>query len=139
MWSLRGPTQVVKVVPRPRAGASPQTEVEGYITLGKYLLGKTPQQIERALGLKSGDLANGARVYRFTRLPQITEYTYELTTHHPDGLAYNPAHSDPRYPPGSRAIHQWRIKPGAKIPVDTVNFLDLSPTQALPYSWLTEK
>lgn len=137
MWTLRGPTQIVKVVAAP-AGGSPATEMGGYITLGKFLLGKTPQQIEQALGLKRDYLKNGARIYRFARLPLAQEYEYELTTLYPDGLAFNPAHSNPDYPPGSRVIHQWRIKPGANIPVDSKNFLDLLPGEQFPYDWLTK-
>jgi hypothetical protein len=139
MWTLRGPTQVVKVVPLPPAGTKPDTEKGGYITLGIFLNGKTPQQIERALGLKIGYLASGARVYRFARLPQPSEYEYELTTQYPGGLAFNPAYSDPKYPPGSRVIHQWRIKDGVKIPVDAANVLDLHPADAFPYSWLVKR
>src|ERR1700674_5076742 len=118
MWALRGPSQIVKVLPS-SGGAAPQ--LGGYITLGKFLLGKTPQQIEEALGLPSGSLGSGARIFRFTRLPMIGEYEYELTALHPGGLAYAQGHSDPAYPPGNRMIHQWRIKPGYKIPVDTSN------------------
>jgi predicted methyltransferase len=133
MWTLKGPTQVVKVVP---GGGAAATTLGGYITLGKFLLNKTPAQIETALGLPAKYLASGARVYHFTRLPHVSEYEYELTAEFPDGLAFNPAHSNPAYPPGSRSIHQWRIKPGVQIPVDARNFLDLKPGQIFPYSWL---
>jgi hypothetical protein len=133
MWSLRGPNQIVKVL---QAGGSAASALGGYITLGKFLLNKTPAQIETALGLPSGYLAKGARIYHFTRLPQTSEYEYELTAAFPDGLAYNPAHSNPSYPAGSRTIHQWRIKPGIQIPVDSAKFLDLKPGQIFPYAWL---
>lgn len=132
-WSLRGPNQIVKILP---GGGSTAAQLGGYITVGKSLLGKTPQQIEQALGLPPGFLLNGARVYRFTRLPLVQEYEYELTADHPGGLAFNPAHSNLSYPPGSRKIHQWRIKPGVYIPVDSSNFLDLRPGQPFPYDWL---
>jgi hypothetical protein len=56
MWSLRGPSQIVKVVP---SGGNSVSQLGGYITLGKSLLGKTPQQIEAALGLRPGFLAGG--------------------------------------------------------------------------------
>jgi hypothetical protein len=132
-WSLHGPNRVVKVVP---LGASPQNALGGYITVGSALLGKSPRQIEQALGLKLHYLGNGARIYLFTRLPMAYEYEYELTAFFPDGLAFNPAHGDPNYPPGSSAIHQWRIKSGAQIPVDPVNYLDLRPNEKFPYQWL---
>ena len=133
MWSLRGPNQIVKVLP---GGGTAASMLDGYITLGKFLLNKTPAQIETALGLPHGHLARGARIYHFTRLPRASEYDYELTAEFPGGLAFNPAYSDPSYPPGSRTIHQWRIKPGVRIPVDSTNFLDLKPGQVFPYSWL---
>jgi hypothetical protein len=132
-WSLSGPNRIVKVLPR--AGGS-ATVLGGYITTGSSLLGKTPQEIERALGLKPHYLVSGARIYRFTRLPMTHEYEYELTAVYPGGLAFNPAHSNPAYPPGSRAVHQWRIRDGIQIPVDPRNFLDLSPGQKFPYDWL---
>jgi len=66
MWSLRGPNQIVKVLPAGGAGAP---TLGGCITLGRFLLNKIPAQIENALGLPSGYLVNGARIYRFTRLP----------------------------------------------------------------------
>lgn len=132
-WSLRGPNRIVKVLP---LGSIPQTSLGGYITVGSALLGKTPRQIEQALGLKRDYLAYGARIYRFTRLPMAHEYEYEMTAFFPDGLAFNPAHSNPEYPPGSQKIHQWKIKSGAQIPVDPANFLDLQPSQKFPYDWL---
>lgn len=133
MWSLTGPTQIVKVLP---AGGTAASMLGGYITLGKFLLNKTPAQIETALGLPPGYLAWGARIYHFARLPQASEYEYELTAEFPDGLAYNPAYSNPSYPPGSRTILQWKIKPGVQIPVDSSNFLELQPGQVFPYTWL---
>jgi hypothetical protein len=132
-WTLRGPNQIVKVLP---AGGTTASMLGGYITLGRFLLNKTPAQIQTALGLPPFYLDKGARVYRFTRLPQTSEYEYELTAEFPGGLAFNPALSDPAYPSGSRTIHQWRIKPGVQIPVDSKDVLDLKPGQIFPYSWL---
>lgn len=130
VWSLRGPNQIVKVLP---AGGTAASSMGGYITLGRFLLNKTPGQIEISLGLPHGYLARGAR---FARLPPSSEYEYELTAEFPGGLAYNPAHSNPSYPPGSRTIHQWKIKPGVQIPVDSTHYLNLKPGEIFPYSWL---
>lgn len=131
-WSLAGPKRIVKVLPLGSAACA----LGGYITVGSSLLGKTPQQIERALGLKNQYLALGARIYRFARLPLIQEYEYELTANYPGGLAFNPAHGNPAYPPGSPHIHQWRIKDHVLIPVDPAHFLDLAPGAKFPYDWL---
>jgi hypothetical protein len=132
-WSLKGPHSIVKVLPSSSAVA---TALGGYITLGRFLVGKNAFQIEQDLGLKPGYLATGATVYRFTRLPMISEYEYELTTRYPGGLAYNPAHYDPDYRPGSRAIHQWQIKNGVLLPVDATSALRLKPGDRFPYDWL---
>src|SRR5437899_6970746 len=128
-WSLRGMGQVVKVVP---AGGPIASYLGGYITLGKFLLLKTPIDIEKDLGLLPGALKNGARVYRFARLPQVSEYEYDLTAANPGGLAYNPAWS--QYPAGSPKIQQWKIREGIKIRVDTHNVLDLKPGRQFHYS-----
>src|ERR1700733_16055061 len=83
-WRPTGPNGPIKVVPAERPLES---DVCGYFTLGKYLLRKTPEEIERDLGFPRDFLKHGARLYKFTRLPQMSEYEYELTADHPDGLA----------------------------------------------------
>jgi hypothetical protein len=50
MWTLKGPNRIVKVLP---AGGTTAATLGGYITLGKFLLNKTPMQIETAFGLPS--------------------------------------------------------------------------------------
>ena len=129
-WSVAGPNAIVKVLPFSSNAAA----LDGYITLGKYLLGKTPLQIQHALGLPPTYLMNGAAVFRLARLPRPDEYEYELTTKYPDGLAYNAAHSSPLYPPGSNTIHQWRVKKGILLPVS--KSIQLRPGECLPYNWL---
>ncbi len=64
-WSLSGPNRIVKVVPlgRPLAPL-----LKGYVGLEKSLLGKTPGGIEAALGLPSGSLSGGPRLYFFAQL-----------------------------------------------------------------------
>ncbi len=131
-WSISGPRCIVKVLPF----GSPASALGGYITTGASLVGKSPRDIERALGLPKRYLDRGARIYRFVRLPLASEYEYELTAAHPAGLAFSPAHSHPDYPPGSSAIHQWRIRDGIRIPVDAQNFLELAPGMRVPYDWI---
>ena len=82
IWSLRGPNQIVKVLP---AGGISASTLGGYFTIGRFLLNKTPAQIAAALGLPHGYLAGGARIYRFTRLPALSEYEYELIAEFPGG------------------------------------------------------
>ena len=134
-WRLTGPNRPIKVVPAERPLES---DVCGYFTLGKYLLRKTPAEIESDLGFPRDFLKHGARLYKFTRLPQSSEYEYELTADHPDGLADQG--SFPRktyYPPGSPKIKQWRILKGKIIPVDP-EYLTVRPNFRLPERWLTK-
>lgn len=56
----------------------------------------TLAQLEINLGLRRVYLATGASIYRFARLPLVTEYEYELTAEFSGGLAYNPASGDGR-------------------------------------------
>ena len=132
-WALTGPNSLVKVL----AWVSPTpSAVGGYFTVGKYLVGKTPLDIEQLLGLPHDLLSSGAKIYRFQRRPMAHEYEYELTASQPGGLAFNPAHSSPDYPPGSHYVHQWRIKDEVRIPVDTRGALLLEPGHRFPYEWL---
>jgi hypothetical protein len=113
-WNLSGPNRPIKVRPR----SAPQVRVaSGYFTLGKFLVGRTPAQIEADLGLKRALLTEGAFIWRFSRPPRISEYEYELTAAFPGGLSFNPGHSDPDYGPGRGFLHQWSPKPGVNIPV----------------------
>ena len=85
-WTTSGPNRIVKVtgISRP-----PQQWQSGYVTLDRHLVGRTPYQMQRALGLQLGDLKGGCLIYRFTRLPRNGEYANELTTEFPDGLAFD--------------------------------------------------
>ena len=129
-WSLYGPNRLVKVVPL----AEKRTLATGYITVAKSLFRKTPREIENQLGLQENSQQRGSRIYRLLRLPLAHEYQYELTTHYPDGLAFNPAMSDPRYPPGSKSVHQWRLLETHPIPVHPTDVIDLLPGQIFQYS-----
>lgn len=48
--------------------------VGGYITAITEISGKTAKQIEKALGLKAGQLSSGAFIYRLGRVPQKDEF-----------------------------------------------------------------
>lgn len=99
----------------------------------------TLAQLEINLGLRRVYLATGASIYRFARLPLVTEYEYELTAEFSGGLAYNPASGDGAYGPGSRTIPRWRIRFGVQIPVDPDSMLDLKPGQMVPANWVDWK
>lgn len=120
-----GPSRLVKVVAL--SGPVPlMSHASGYVTQEKFILGRTPADIERLLGVRIGSLGAGCRVYRLARAPGASECTYELTTEFPDGLAFNPAFSDPSFPPGASHVQQWQLL--AEIPV--LHVCDLAPGQA---------
>src|SRR5580698_2294499 len=146
-WSLNGPNRIVKVK---RIAERDSTAAGGYITTEQFLFAKTPDRIEKALGLKPGFLQRGCTVFRFLRLPTASEYEYELTALYPDGLAFNPADLEeaniqfekqpsiratgvvPGYPPGCRFVHQWRLKDNLALPVTRI--CDLLPGQTYSYT-----
>ena len=135
-WSVVGPNRLVKVVPLLPAGQGrryepPASGMGGYITIARSIRAKTPDAIEKALGLPPRSLASGAVVYNFARLPLSHEVEYELTADHPDGL-YPTFLSSPDYPPGSAKVHQWQIKQGVQIPVALGTEVRLLPGQRFP-------
>ena len=146
-WSLTPPTRLIKAVP---VEVPVMKAVKGYVTVEKSIIGRTPRELEDALGLPVGWFNRGCRVYRLTRLPQAHEIEYDLTLDQPDGLAfdewaaidnalrrrlevegtlgdYGPA--KPIYRPGSRSIHQWRLT--AELPAAVV--IELLPNVTYPY------
>jgi hypothetical protein len=125
-WRLSGANRPVKVVPLNRPLTS---RVGGYFTVAAYLHNRTPAEMETDLGLPSGFLRWGARIDPFLRLPNYSEYAYELTAAYPDGLTFIPWSSDPNYPPGSPIIHQWRLLAGCSIPVDPQHYIAVRPGQ----------
>lgn len=141
-WSLNGPTRIVKVVAAgTRAGFDAKTKAWrglGYLTVGKYLVGRTPKEIEASLGLRIGSMNSGAWIYKITQIPLAAQYEYELTAEFPDGLAYNPAHASSLYPPGARWAHQWRVTDPAFKSYDPAYYA-LAAGAKFPYDWLLTK
>jgi hypothetical protein len=115
-----------KILP---AGIELVDTLRGYVCQEKVLLGKTPSDMERNLGLKLGHLQGGCRVYALRRLPMTFEYAYELTTAQPGGLAFDPVMSNPDYLPGSSFIQQWRLL----VDMPVIYLLNLLPSQRYPY------
>jgi preprotein translocase subunit Sss1 len=104
-----------------------RSEVRGYITLLPALVDKTPLQIEIVLGLRAGDLAEGARIYRLLRLPERDEFLPRGYTTLVDGLALpQGAKTDAAgYRPGHGA---WQVTLLEPVPVTLI--ADLKPDQA---------
>lgn len=132
LWTLSGPMGLIKVLPL--QGPLPKA-LTGYITVAKNIIGCTPREIELKLGLPKEYLVFGARIFRFARLPQPSEYAYELTAYYPDGLAYSTFMGDERYKPGSSTTHQWKIREHINIPV-RADFLKVLPDTTVPAAWV---
>lgn len=144
-WSLEGPNRLVKVVEMERViNCPPIARLRGYVTQERYLFGKTPRDIEIALGLKPNILLRGCRVFRLRKLPGSKEYTDEGTADLPGGMAFiaedafeaeakfekenqksydRSLYARGYYPPGSSLIPQWNVT--IEIPVSLI--LDLLP------------
>ena len=59
-WSVTAPNRLVKVV---QNSGDVATKVDGYVTLERWILGRTPLQLETVLGLPMGHFALGCRIY----------------------------------------------------------------------------
>src|SRR5271157_5878694 len=90
-WTRTGPQRLVKVVRLRTVMNTPgRVRAVGYVTQELYLFGKTPKDIERALGLPPFSFGGGCRVFHLERLPMRGEYTDELSAEQPGGLAFDP-------------------------------------------------
>src|SRR5215471_20008553 len=108
-FALSGLNRLVKVIAIPADGDIPST-VSGYVTQERFILGKTPMQIQKALGVEVGSLVPGCIVLALQTVPGPSQIDYELTTNLPGGLAPSPL-SDPKYPPfAKKYVHQWRLR-----------------------------
>jgi hypothetical protein len=54
---------------------NPEGKVKGFITQKGFLIGKTPQQMERLLGLPPFSLQNGAGIYALLQLPRNHQFS----------------------------------------------------------------
>lgn len=91
----------VKVMPT----GMDQQQVSGFFTQAKFILGRTPQQMEHDLGLKLGDLKNGATIYELSQTPNAEQFVPAGYTHMPGGRFYE---EGGEYPVGPGAI-QFRL------------------------------
>jgi hypothetical protein len=118
--TIDGPVKVISLDGRP----APST-VEGYITQERFLLGQTPEEIARVLGLRpSIDLKAGARIMAITEQLKITDFENKGYSYLPGGQPWN---SRSKYPVGKGA-GQWKLT----RPVSAIQVQDLKPGQ--PYT-----
>jgi len=99
----------VKVAPR---GIVPDPgRAIGYCTTVKYLVGKTPEEMEDAVGLaRQSKLAGGADIFRVIPLPKANEFQFRGYSQCPGGVPTDaPGYvAHPVYPPG-RGVPQWEL------------------------------
>lgn len=106
-WRLGGVETLVKVMgcqtkPDP-------TRAIGYVTSIKYLAGRTPIQLEQAVGLREKTkLLGGAAIYAVSPLPRHAQFEFRSYSNTPEGVSttVKAAHKD--YPPGL-GVPQWEI------------------------------
>lgn len=88
----------------------------GYITTEKYVLGKTPAELERILGFRQGAFDQGVKIHPLEEIPKPDQFELRGYSQQPQGL--DPANIDPDsladYPPGEGAP-QWELT--SPIPV----------------------
>ena len=129
MWQRGAGDTPVKVTARdrPLKDATGIPQASGYISTIKFLVGRTPREMEDVLGLGVNKyngrrvLDSGANIYILTRPPRIDEFELRGHTHMPDGrftndTDYAPKPEDARmYPPGLGAP-QWQISSSVTVP-----------------------
>ena len=102
--SARTLDQPVKVLPR--LGAPPKIAT-GYFTQQKFIVGKTPAEMEAVLGI-FGKLAPGAFILQFDRPLRENDFEAKAYTYLPDGKPWVPDPAEKVYLPGKGAP-QWRL------------------------------
>ena len=65
--------------------------VTGFVTRERWIIGKTPREMESLLGFRPGRMAQGAGVYALDRLPQASEFDFAGYTHLPSGMSISEA------------------------------------------------
>jgi hypothetical protein len=90
---------LVKVSPK---GRSPNYALNiGYCTTFKYVVGRTPAEMEAVVGLRTGSkLATGASIFLVRPLPGPAQFRLSGYTPTPEGISTALQTPHPDYPPG---------------------------------------
>lgn len=106
MWRKGGGDTLVKVTP---FGLKPGDWPVGYCTTIKYIVGRTPAEMEQAVGFASNTkLAQGAEIFLVRPLPMAAQFELRGYSHTPEGISTSVKTPDPRYPPGL-GVPQWNL------------------------------
>jgi hypothetical protein len=103
-WGKSARNRLAKVISISR---EPASTTSGFVTCIKFVSGQTLVDTERILGLKNGELANGAHLLELQELPTADQFELKGYTQTPDGKVWE---STSDYPVG-RGAPQWRILP----------------------------
>ena len=107
MWRQGGMDSLVKVMPAERvldAGFP-----IGYCTQFKFIAGRTPFEMERAVGFRSNTkLVSGAAIYIVRPLPAPGQILLRGYSQTPEGISTSVKSAHPDYPPGL-GVPQWEI------------------------------
>jgi hypothetical protein len=101
-----GPVKVISAARAASLGARPGQviPVGGCVVSAKFVLGKPLADVEKILGLKTGELSGGGALLRLNRFPKPNEF---------DLAGYTNVAAYPGYPPGLGS-NQWVVT--ASIP-----------------------
>lgn len=120
MFNRKGENQLVKVLGRRDSEAESRRsigrviQVAGYVTMLKFVNGRTPRQIEAMLGFKTGMLAGGADVFLIEDTLAPDQFAPRYTSAWAAGVSPRDLHTlgasyHPNYPPASQPVYQWVI------------------------------
>lgn len=101
-WNKGEGNQPIKVAP---TELSDRQFVSGYITQEKFVKGRTPQDMEKILGLEPGILGNGVTIYKLSETPKPEQFEPHGYSQMPGGVPYKPGS---KYPIGKGAP-QWKL------------------------------
>lgn len=90
--------------------------VNGYFTQVKWIAGKTPEQMEKVLGLKPKDLEYGAIIQEFKEFPRTDQFEVRGYTNTPGGKPYQ---DGGEWPSGDGA-RQYLLKEGVHLPARVI-------------------
>lgn len=107
MWRRGGGDAPAKVMP---AGLLARADLQsGYITQLKFLIGRTPAEMEAIVGFRAGSkLAGGADIYSLPILPRAGQFAFRGYSNTSGGVSVTERPFDPDYPPGS-GCPQWEL------------------------------
>ncbi len=109
LWRQGGGDTLVKVMPK---GSTPDpTRMIGYCTTFKYVVGRTPVEMEANVGFAAmTKLAAGAEVFLVRPLPMPGQFLLKGYSQTPGGVSTSdPAYrGHPDYPPG-QGVPQWDL------------------------------